>query len=149
MNNKWFAQCVFLVCHRWGRMFVLMIFAPGYVDWGWIFSETSWRVQCGSLAWCLWSSAGMYGLYGIITQQTCHAFCACVCFFGYQLSKFGKQTFESRRRNVCAICHLQSCTWTTLSNLGMCSLHVPNTPLTPLLGNCTTLFTCTAVETAA
>ena len=94
MNNKWFAQCVFLVCHRWGRMFVLMIFAPGYVDWGWIFSETSWRVQCGSLAWCLWSSAGMYGLYGIITQQTCHVFCACVCFFGYQLSKFGKQTFE-------------------------------------------------------
>ena len=113
--------CFFLVCRRWGRMFVRMIFAPGYVDWGWIFSETSWRVQCGSLAfWSAWSAwrEDVWPVWHEAQRTLSHVFVS----FLVSALKFGKHAFECMLdlhvlfvsgkaggfRNVGTISHLES-----------------------------------------
>ena len=128
------AQWFFLVCRRWGRMFVRMIFAPGYVDWGWIFSETSWRVQCGSLAfWSAWSAwrsgAGLYGMKHN-GHVTCH-----MCLFWYQPLKFGKHAFE---------CMLDLHVLFVSGKAGGFRNVGTIQPSRVVTGNCTTFFTCTA-----
>lgn len=127
------AQWFFLVCRRWGRMFVRMIFAPGYVDWGWIFSETSWRVQCGSLAfWSAWSAwRRCMACMAWSTTDMSHVFVS----FLVSASQIWETRIWMHVGLACAFGFRESRRFPKRRH------HQPSRVVT---GNCTTFFTCTA-----